>query len=748
MRRIPESLLALLLAAQVANATPIRISIELAGAPATGSSVRGTLKIVPRSGPAKTLEIPIQAPGEQQIDLQSDLTWEVRFEAKGFWGETLTILPPAGSEARRLRVFPAGRVRAQVRLAAGEKPLKSLALRLQPSFAPKTDPLEAVIACPIENGTLACAVPVGRFDLRLRAEGGFAPAYLWGVQISPAKETQFGELRLRRGASVSGWVQTAEGLPPSRAGTLKLAPGSAPTGDLKALDQIEKSSLVVQPNEKGFFQIFGVPPGRYELTAQQPGYAETRTGPIDVRPDLESQVIDRVVLARPVKFDIALDPPLEPYGSPWRVELARHADPAEPPASYLAGTASREGVWRVPGIAPGTYELIVRGDQKDIWHKEFVEVHSGQSDLRIDLPVLRVEGRVRIGEKPLAATLWLSQKAGRRLRFDSDDHGRFSGVLPGAGVWAPQVDLEAERLRVSLDPVKIEPPQGKTLARVEIRVPDTRLAGQVVDEEGHPLAGAKVLAAPMERKGTDSFETDEKGEFSVRGLSPGAWLVKAEQGDRQSDFVSIHLPDQGEAPLLRIVARKLQTFEGRIVSAAGAVPGARVLAWSAFNGQSAASIADAVSGADGSFRLDLPSGTAVLNLAILPPGYAMRLTAVAVSPSQPIEIPVESQGGTLILDLQDGGSPPLLAHGGVFALPVALKTWARMQGARTTDSGWLVLPGVEAGPYSVCRGAAAVARMKEGGEPPAAVCTSGVLAPNGELELKSPESRAAAGTHR
>jgi hypothetical protein len=72
-----------------------------------------------------------------------------------------------------------------------------------------------------------------------------------------------------------------------------------------------------------------------------------------------------------------------------------------------------------------------------------------------------------------------------------------------------------------------------------------------------------------------------------------------------------------------------------------------------------------------------------------------------------------------------------------------LKMWARMQGAQVPESGRLVLPAVEAGPYSFCRGAAAVTRMKEGGEPPAAACTGGVLAPNGELVLGSPETGAA-----
>ena len=156
------------------------------------------------------------------------------------------------------------------------------------------------------------------------------------------------------------------------------------------------------------------------------------------------------------------------------------------------------------------------------------------------------------------------------------------------------------------------------------------------------------------------------------------------------------------------------------------------------NGQGAASATEAVSGADGGFHVELPSGITVLNLVILPPGYAMRLLAFPVSPGQLIEIQVEPQGGTLVLDQPDGGPTPLLAHGGVFTLLQPLQIWARMQGGRPMESGKLVLLNVEAGPYSFCRGVAAVSRMKEGGEPPAASCTSGVLAPNGDLLLKAP----------
>jgi hypothetical protein len=741
MKRSLELLCGLLLAVRAVQAEPVRISIELAGDP-----VAGVLKLSPTSGTEPAREIAVKAPGEQGIELRPDVTWEARFVAEGFWGETLTLVPREAASVRRLRVFPAGRIHGKVALPAGEKPLPSLALRFQTSFAAAAEPLDATVVCPIEKDRFACEIPAGQLDLRLRTDRGFAPVYLWGTRVTPGKATDLGELRLRRGASVSGWVQTADGHPPSSECRLKLAPGSAATNDLKVRDQIAKATLEVAPSGKGFFQIVGVPPGRYELTARQPGSAETRVAPIDVRPDLESQVLDRLVLAPPVTFDITLDPPVEPYGSPWRIELSQRVDPDVPASNSTSGTASPEGLWHVPGVAPGTYELRVIGDQKAVWHEEFLDVKPGQSSLRIDLPVLRVEGRILIGEEPLAATLWLSRKGGRRLRFDSDDHGRFSGVLPGEGLWVPQIQSTAGRLHVALDPVEIKPSQGKNLAKVEIRVPETRLVGQVVDEAGQPVPSAQILARHLEKDATDQFVADEKGEFSIRGLHPGPLVVKAEDGERQSDFTPADVPREGDSPWLRLVVRKTQTFEGRVVSPAGGAPGAMILAWSAFNGQSAASLTQTVSAADGSFHFDLPASTTTLSLAVFPPGYAMRLLTLPVSPGQPIEIPVEPQGGSLTLELADKGPSPLLVHGGIFVVPSMLRTWARMQGVPFSASGRLVLPNVEAGPYSLCVGKAAVSSLKQGAEPPAASCTGGVLAPNGELVLRVPASLVAGST--
>lgn len=726
-----------------AHAVPVRIAIEPAGASPPQPPIKGIIEITSQVGDEPVrLSIPAELPGDLQVDLRPGVLWSARFAAKGFWGEPSAILPQEAGSRLRLRVFPAGRLQGRVLLPAGEKPVASLTVRIQLPFGRvQTEPLEATIPCPVAAGNLRCETPAGKFDLRLRAEGGFAPVYLWGIEIPAGKAASLGDLKLRRGASVSGWVQTAEGRLPAAECRLKLSPVRASEEDLRVRDQLEKASFEARPDEKGFFQIVGVPPGQYELTAEQPGYAPARRHPIDVRPDLEAQVIDRLTLARPVTFEVALDPPVEPYGHPWRIVLARKAQASDPPSDSYSGEASEEGIWRAPGIAPGSYEIQVLGDQKAVWHVELVDVQPGRSSVQIDLPVLRIKGTVTFGKEPLAATLWLSQKPGQHLVFDSDDRGRFSGVLPGEGLWRPQIAADTLKLRLQLDPVEIKLAQGKTVAEVEIHVPATHLAGQVVDEDGRPVTGARVSVTRVGTKGVDQFETADKGEFSARGLRPGSVLVEATEKDRRTPYTMATVPEEGDSPWLRLVLRRLRTFEGRIVSANGGVPGAMVQAWSPLVAQGSAStsnIDQAVSDAEGRFRVELPADAALLNLLVLPPGFALRLLTLAWTPGQAVEIPVEPSGGTLVLELAAEGSAPLLVHGGTFTLPQMLSAWARMQGARSPDPRRLVVPNVEAGAYSLCRGAGVVSRLRNGGEPPAAHCSTGVLAPNGDLLLTTP----------
>lgn len=116
----------------------------------------------------------------------------------------------------------------------------------------------------------------------------------------------------------------------------------------------------------------------------------------------------------------------------------------------------------------------------------------------------------------------------------------------------------------------------------------------------------------------------------------------------------------------------------------------------------------------------------------------MRLMTVAAPPGRTLEILVDIEGGNLLIERDEHGPSPLLVQEGTFLVMAMLEKWASLHGVRTSDPTRLFVPRVSAGSYSLCAGAAAVSSLREGTEPPAASCASGVLAPNGELVLKAP----------
>lgn len=166
-----------------------------------------------------------------------------------------------------------------------------------------------------------------------------------------------------------------------------------------------------------------------------------------------------------------------------------------------------------------------------------------------------------------------------------------------------------------------------------------------------------------------------------------------------------------------------------------------MLAWPSMDRVPFASDDHTVTGPDGSFTLRFPARTNSLTLFVSAPGYAFHIGRVTVQKDRPLVVPVESPGGTLILDLpraKDGGAPPspLLVHGETFTPLLLLSRWASLQRTEQSDPGKLVVPNVESGDYTLCVNAGA--DLRQGKEPPAGRCVRGVLVPNSELALSLP----------
>ena len=716
-------------------AVPVRISLRPSSPAPTGAKARLHWTAPQEAGGS----IAVEVPGISTLDLAPGLTWTLRTELDGFWSEDRTlIVRESGQEAEEIRLFPAGSLAGSLDLPPGQTAPAEVMVRLRPAPAPPGGfrlP-EATVSCPVEKGVWRCRLPAGDLDLRLKA-GPYMPVYLWGVAVQASGETSAGALRLRPGAAVVGWVETPEGAP--AAGRVELSPQA--TGDPVdhiSMSRLEALLLESRTNDRGFFQMEAVPPGRYTLKVSSPGFAVAEVGPMEVRSGLETEVLDRIVLQRPVRFEALLDPPLDPYGQRWKVVMQ-----ARPPRSTrLEGRASEEGIWVQPEVAPGPYTLDVLGDLGSRWWTEEVEIDAAPAPRLIQVPVLEIHGRLRRGDDPLSATLWFGGLSGaRRIRFDADEDGVFKGFLPEEGLWKVELVEADGALRVGLEPVEVRKRPGARRAEVEIAVPDTTLAGEVVGEDGKAVPQAFVQVdstGPRDKQKGSRFETDAEGKFRIRGLAPGPASVEAEDGERTSGWTSIVIADGGESPWLRLVVRSKREVRGRVFSPAGAVPGARIQGFPDLGSAGVATGVEATSDPSGQFSFGLPAGARAVHLQVLAHGFAFRMLKASVDSEQALQIPLESQAGTLIVERAEMKAAPLLFHGGSFVPVDLLRSWVQLQRAPWTDRGPLVIPGMEAGEYALCTGREAVGAALAGAEPPASACSRGFLSPYGELLLRTP----------
>jgi hypothetical protein len=370
-----------------------------------------------------------------------------------------------------------------------------------------------------------------------------------------------------------------------------------------------------------------------------------------------------------------------------------------------------------------------------------------KAPLLIQIPLVEVHGRLRQGNDPMSATLWFGGlSGGRRVRFDADEDGELEGFLPEEGLWKVELVEADGGPRVGLEPVEVKKLPGAKRAEIEITVPNTTLAGEVVGEDGKPVSQAFVqvdASSSREKQKGSRFETDEAGKFRIRGLAPGPAAVEAVADERSSGWTSIVVADEGESPWLRLIVRSRQEINGRIVSGSGAVPGARIEGFPDLGSVGVASGVEATSDPSGQFSFGLPAGARAVHLQVLALGFAFRILKTPVDSGQTLQIPLESQAGTLILERAEprDGAPsplPLLFHGGSFVPVESLRRWVQLQRAPWAERGSLVVPGMEIGEYAFCIGREAVGAALAGTEPPAPSCSRGFLAPFGELLLKAP----------
>jgi hypothetical protein len=656
-----------------------------------------------------------------------------------------------------VRLWSASTIKGRAALAAPSAtgPPADIQLTLQsvPGVARGAAVPETSITCPIAAQEWTCVVPTGTLDLEFHVRG-FISHFHWGVSTIAERATNLGTLSLRQGTSVLGFVRGGDGSPPQAGWEVSLR---NPRDGERLHDALggrgRPDPYAARTNIRGFYQIVDVPPGTYVVAADAPGWA--RTGlVVEVPKDLQTRV-KPLLLQRPYRLDVVIEPDSSPSGQVWAVQLV----PETPTGATVAAPtpASRTGAWNRTDVAPGRYSLSIQDSEGTRWHSEQVEVPAPLVSVRI--PVFRLAGTVRLAREPLKGRVIFGGRYGAvNISFESDEEGRFGGVFPST--------LDAEKNGWLVEVVSRQPPVQRTLhgvqptldrsameASLDLVLPNTSLWGTAVSDDGHPLRALVNLRTLGEVEGLVQSLTDNDGKFGFSGLPPGPALVLAQARGYTSEEVRVELAE-GSSKEVLLVVRALRSLKGRVLSSRDKVgiPAATIRAvplgtagfWPT---------PPARSDADGAFELLVDPDAAELAITVGAVGHALKSLRAPARRDSPLEITLEPQGGTLILEYprprprHPSVPTTYLFKSGALTHVGDLQSWASANAEEGAPpiielddgSGYqrLTMPQVTAGAYALCA-LTVPETLNLAGSAPRRGCTEGTLEAGGTLRLRNP----------
>lgn len=751
-----------------AHATvPLQVALVLHGAPAEHLVVKGTLHLVPVGGTgfaaAKGVDAPIEGPALAPVQLPGDLVWEVRTEAEGWWSKPVTVFVGATATQARVELWPACTVTGHVKVPERERPPEALTLRFRTTAPATVREGMLVLAeaekepfgdatCPVKAGRFQCLIAAGTLDLRAKAKG-FVPHYLWAKKLPERGTLDLGTLALQPGSSVAGFVTTAEGPSDPKVCELSLRPLVAGAPPLAEMDRPSARIVKVGPDARGFFVFDGVAAGMYAIEARQPGFALAERAPVRVEERADTELPATIVLERPVTLTIEVRPATDARGAAWTITLFRPVPGKpntidkvfdEPLKVSLQGRVERQGV------PPGSYEAVLTDSDGTTFLDEDFEVTPASQTLVLETNLVAVTGHVTLADKPLAADIYFGGRHGSRTAnpMHSDEEGQYSGVVSREGKWTVAVEAANPPVKRQLRnvDVKVSPSLGK--AEVDLSLPDNKLTGTVVDEDGKPVGKAHITLTNLDAADHETAASGDDGTFELSGLAPGHVAVSAwddtPDGPRNSEETRLELKETGSAPDIKLVLVREVELEIHLVGEGGEpVAGALVWLWVDSAQDATFGSRSVTSDAAGVVKAHLPARVARVVAVVIPPGYAFRAVDVAVERGTPVTVVLSRYGGTLQVrfpptaDWSDRTELFVGWEDGAFVLGDLLVSWARTNGMSVGPRPTQVtIPQVTSGNYTLCLVPfdAILAGLKEnsGGK---ASCDDGFLPTLGELTL-------------
>ncbi|HEY6554482.1 MAG TPA: carboxypeptidase-like regulatory domain-containing protein, partial [Vicinamibacteria bacterium] len=636
------------LAHSAAGAELARVEISFSIKVASSSPAKGAILLRPLEGEGEPIRLGVTSWDALSLLLPPGTKWEASGELPDFWipRKVVAVEEPARPTKLTLDVWPLGKIAGTVKVKDKDVPLpKKVAVKTLavPAFLNRPAVPKGAMDCPVdEKGAWTCSLPAATFDLVISAQG-LTPQYRWGVPVAAGKTTPLGTVMLERGASVVGWVVVEGGQIDSSQCTVRLAVLQSSGADLESATTLERTAVQGEVRKDGFFQMTGLAPGTYTLEIQQPGYSAVRVSPVRIDRGAETFLGETLVLRRVLDLELEVHPPLDWIGQPWRARITRLGEQRVSPIVF-EGPVDATGRLTIPGQSAGRFGVSIEDSLGNALHYGEEVVDGPASLISIDLQLITVEGRVSLGSEPLEAVLWFGGRHGATsARMESDAEGRFHGVLPKEGMWRLEIEAAQPGFPVWTRADVQAGDSGK--ASLDVALPDTRVFGRVVDEQGKPVPAADVVALT---ETADMLVTaDAMGSFELRGLQEGPVWLAAESSKKASDRVFTVLAEGRAAGPIELRLRPTRRVTGTVLSARGPVAGAHVMLLARTpDGGGAAATTDTA----GRFEADLPRAVTRIAAIISAPGFPLRVFETAVA-EEALSFHVSEEGGSLELRL-------------------------------------------------------------------------------------------------
>lgn len=625
----------------------------------------------------------------------------IRVRAAGCWSP---VDEWEVSENPEIRLRPTGFVAGQWKLPetrSAEPPdtLTAAFVAADESMDATLDPFGA--RCESNRVAWKCEIPAGTWNLRFDSPGT-APSYRPDVGVDEGHVATVPALEMTPASSLRGWVRS-----PSRWDQIRVLARRIGRGlerDPAAQERLSRlSTWEVVADDRGHFDFTGLPPGRFQVLAEA-GQLQSATEDVSIRTagrdvSLEAP-LDLTTLA---SIHLTLEPPVDPWGDPWKIELFAPTEDPGVEKGVLTETAKHDGTWQSRGIAPGRYRVQVSDSQGGPWASRDVSLWDGiPEDLFVPLDVVPVRGRARMGDEALATSIYFGLGS-PYIEMESDEEGRFRGHLPREGRW--RVQIGEGRRKVTLDEVQVVRRDGSSWADLELRIPGTRVSGEVT-KEGEPARAAIVaLRGTLDPRGASGDQhaalrreaalVTEDGRFELLGVAPGTLHFRASSGEWESDWITARVAE--DAPLeLHLELLRARTIRGHVSVAGLPASGVRI-----HYQQKDALAKVALSGMDGAVDLQLFGTPASLDIIVSPPhgGLDFRRWAIPLG-GTPASLNVSPESGHLVL-LHADPSHFLSRDGVSFPLRVVLSMLGDGR-ARYDATGRLLLENLAIGRWTLC----------------------------------------------